>query len=239
MRICSEHPVSDPRTLARAHWAARLASNLGRTRAKSALKLSPSILLSVCTAGGIARPLTEDLQLLSAWRDGDKVAGDQFVGLYFPALYRFFASKLGDDVADLVQDTFLSCLESKGATPRSLRSYLFGIAHHKLTDRLRSHYQVQDITLISMAELATSHSQRLVRGQRDQALLTALQILPLDQQITVELTYWEGLSGAEIAEITNVSPATVRTRLARARSALRDQLQQNCDLAEVMQDFSK
>jgi RNA polymerase sigma-70 factor (ECF subfamily) len=48
--------------------------------------------------------------------------------------------------------------------------------------------------------------------------------LPMDQRIALELAYWEGLSGPEVATVLGVNANTVRSRLARARDALRAEI---------------
>ena len=67
---------------------------------------------------------------------------------------------------------------------------------------------------------AASPESALVREEQHRLLARALRQMPLDFQITLELFYWEGLAGEDIAVATGVSPHTVRSRLARAREAL-------------------
>ena len=56
-------------------------------------------------------------------------------------------------------------------------------------------------------------------------LLHALQRISVDHQTVLELHYWEQLSTDEIAEVCEIATATVRTRLHRARHALRSVLE--------------
>ena len=44
--------------------------------------------------------MEDDLELLEAWRAGDRAAGQRLIGRYFDSIARFFRSKLGDDVED-------------------------------------------------------------------------------------------------------------------------------------------
>ena len=52
-----------------------------------------------------------DRQLLEAWRGGDKKAGKRLFERHYDALTRFFRNKVGPEAPDLVQQTFLGCLE--------------------------------------------------------------------------------------------------------------------------------
>lgn len=169
-----------------------------------------------------------DDELLLAWRAGDRAAGATLFERHFDAIARFFRGKLGDDVQDLVQRTFLDLVESQDrlAPSASVRAYLFGIARHRLVDHLRMQ-SVRDVdpAVTSLAELATSPSAALVRHDEQRLLQLALRQLPIEQQMTLELAYWEGLRGAEIATAMGIAANTVRSRLARARDALRDLVQ--------------
>ena len=49
-----------------------------------------------------------------------------------------------------------------------------------------------------------------------------MRTLPVEQQTLLELHYWEGLDAAALAEIFEAQVQTVRQRLSRARTALRD-----------------
>lgn len=175
----------------------------------------------------LAWSMVSDESLLQAWRAGDSRAANELLDRYFPAMLRFFRSKLGDDVEDLIQRTFLDCVESHQRVDANFRAYLFGIARNRLIDHLRRRQRSPapaDLTSRSVADLGTSPSQLAVRSERQRRLQDALRHLPLDFQITVELAYWEGLSGPEIAAVTAVNEATVRSRLTRARSLLRERM---------------
>lgn len=171
--------------------------------------------------------VSDDLELLTAWRAGDASAGEQLFERHFDSLCRFFRAKLGDDVQDLIQQTLLACLEGREQIRGdSFRAYLFAIARRRLFDRLRADYRADFATLgsQSLANLGTSPSTCAGRRERQALLFAAMAQLPLDFQITLELHYWEELSGAEIATVLDISEHTVRSRLARAREQLRQQL---------------
>lgn len=175
------------------------------------------------------RSVSSDLELLDAWRDGDNAAGDTLICRYFDAICRFFRGKLGDDVEDLVQRTFeiSTARRAQIHTGASFRGFLFGVARNLLLDHLRRRFrrgEHENISVLSLVALGTSPSEAVHRGEREALLLEAMRRIAIDQQIILELAYWEGLSGREIAEALETHENTVRSRLSRARTALREQL---------------
>lgn len=173
--------------------------------------------------------MSSEAELLEAWRAGDASAADTLLRSHFDGVYRFFRAKLSGDVEDLVQRTFLGCLEGKGKiTEGGVRAYLYGVARNVLMDHLRQHYrrgERLDPMTQSIRDLGTTPSRAVVRRDGHEALLAAMQTLPVDTQILLELAYWEELSGREIAAVLRIEENTVRSRLARARVALRGALE--------------
>jgi len=170
---------------------------------------------------------TSDEALLRAWRDGDDGAGNALFERYFDALYRFFAHKNVDgDVMDLLQRTLLASVESLARFDghSSVRTYLYAIARNKLRDywREKTRRDAIDFGVSSLVDLSPSPSSVLRANEQQRLLYEALRRLPLDQQISVELHYWEGLTGPELAEVIGVPEGTARGRLHRARARLRE-----------------
>lgn len=170
----------------------------------------------------------EDRALLEAWRNGDRDAGNRLFERHFDALYRFFDGKVGGEVADLVQRCFLGLVEGRDRFrgDASVRTYLFAIARHELHGHWRARRRDQglDFGVSSLADLNPSPSSHVRRAQAHARLLQALQSIPLDLQIAIELHYWEEQSGPELAEILQIPEGTVRSRLRRGLEALRAQL---------------
>jgi RNA polymerase sigma-70 factor (ECF subfamily) len=170
-----------------------------------------------------------DLELLDQWIAGNAAAGNQLFTRNFPAVYRFFEMKTEGDIDDLVQETFLACLRGRETYRRqaSFRTYLLAIARHVLFGYWRKRRVTGaqlDFDEISVASLSTSVGSRLVRGQDHAALQAAMTELPLDQQLLLELYYWEGLDRDALAEVFDVESTTIGTRLFRARQVLRNRL---------------
>ncbi|MEZ4362969.1 MAG: RNA polymerase sigma factor [Kofleriaceae bacterium] len=171
----------------------------------------------------------EDLALLDRWCAGDARAGNLLFKSYFPSVYRFFARKVDGSVDDLTQETFLACVQKRESFQRqsTFRTYLFAIARHKLYDywkQAAKRSMAVDFEQSSVASLSTSIVSKLVRQDDRARLLEALRALPLEQQLLLELHYWEQLENDHLAEIFEVESPTIRSRLFRARHALREHL---------------
>ncbi len=175
--------------------------------------------------------MATDLELLDHWRAGDQKAGSKLFERYFTSISRFFENKLDRDVEELVQATFMACLDQrdKFRGQSSFRTYIFAIARYQLYGYFRRNQRAGDVLdfgVTSLADLGASARGIMARNQEHQQLLAALVALPIEQQLLLELHYWEDMKTAELAEIFDVEPTTIRTRLFRARQALGTQLAQ-------------
>jgi RNA polymerase sigma-70 factor (ECF subfamily) len=171
----------------------------------------------------------DDLVLLDQWCAGDTAAGNTLFRRHFPALYRFFEHKTDGEIDDLVQETFLQCLKGRDTFKRqsSFRTYLFAIARHVLFYywRKRTHANATvDFEDVSIESLSTSLATRLAKNEDRARLLAALRALPLEQQLLLEMFYWEGFDREQLAEVFGVETATIGSRLTRARQTLHHNL---------------
>lgn len=166
-----------------------------------------------------------DIELLERWCAGDNVAGNRLVERHFDALHRFFATKVRANNEDLIQETFLACTQAKHAFrgESSFRAYLFGLARIQLLRFFRKTYRQHgiDFTTASVRDLATSPSGNLAKSETLELLESAMQTIPLDQQIAIELTYVEGLTAPEVACALGIPENTVYSRLRRGKEHLR------------------
>ncbi len=173
--------------------------------------------------------MATNAELLAAWQAGDREAGRQLFALYAPTIVRFFRNKVDGDIDDLVQRTFLACVESRTNVREgaSFRAYLLRIARNELFDYYLAQRRVadrMDPMLSSVIDLGASPSGIAAVAERDHALCGALRRLPLELQTALELHYWEDLTTAEIADVLGIPQGTVKTRLLRARARLRDEM---------------
>jgi RNA polymerase sigma factor (sigma-70 family) len=181
-----------------------------------------------------------DEDLLSAWREGDSAAGQELYARYFPIVYRFFSNKIGEDLEDLVQRTFLACTRHRQRLHEgtSFRAFVLVVARNELASHLRVRYrrgERLDASVVSLADLGASPSQLIGQRQEHRLLLLALRRLPLAQQDLLELHYFERLTGPELAAALEVPEGTVRSRLRRALAGLRMELERFAQSPELVE----
>jgi RNA polymerase sigma-70 factor (ECF subfamily) len=192
------------------------------------------------TIDGVTAPT--DAALLADWAAGDRVAGRALFDRYFPRLRRFFANKAEADADDLIQSTLLACIEARSRMRASFPAFLFAVARNILHDYYRrksGRAGAIDPDQVAIEELGASPSGALAGKREHRVLLEALRRIPLDHQITLELHYWERLSTTDLAEILEVPPSTLKSRLQRARELLKqriDELQASGERLETTMD---
>lgn len=168
----------------------------------------------------------DDVELLDRWADGCRSAGTELFERYWEPLRRFFDGKAPEVADDLAQATLLACLESpeRLRERHCFRSYLFGIARHLLYQ----HYRAGGLrrgklrfNTTGIFDNGPSPSTLFARRNEDTALMRALQTLPMDMRILLELTYWEDIPASGVADVMGVAENTIYSRLHRAKQRLR------------------
>ncbi|EDM77572.1 RNA polymerase sigma-70 factor [Plesiocystis pacifica SIR-1] len=174
--------------------------------------------------------MATDAELVEAWRAGQKRAGKLLFERHFEAVDRFFQSKVGPDAPDLVQKTFLGCVESidKYRGEGSFRSWLFAVAYRQLCRHYRSRARDRlhfDAGTSAVRDLEPTPSGVLARRREERLLLEALRGIPLELQVALELHYWEHMSDREVALALGVAHGTMKSRLRRGRKLLAERLE--------------
>ncbi|MEM6996149.1 MAG: sigma-70 family RNA polymerase sigma factor, partial [Myxococcota bacterium] len=172
----------------------------------------------------------DDRALLAAWHQGDQNAGQRLFARHFDAVCRFFTTKVADGIDDLVQRTFTACLERRDDWPADVefRPYLFGIARNILRRRYREKEFAArrfDPLEHSAADAAPSLSSIAHARAEADLLGRALQRLPIDLQIAIELRFWEDMTAAQIGTVLEIPEGTAKTRLRRARLLLQEAIE--------------
>ena len=162
---------------------------------------------------------------------GERAAFDELIRYWSSPLRRYVARVAGDaDATDeLVQDIWLRVVQGIGRLRDGarFRSWLFGIAHRTLMDRLRVRYAGGSASHTELGDIAIEEFD----GDRDREqacrdVERGLQSLPITERDVLTLFYLEELALSEVAAILAVPVGTVKSRLFRARTLLRQKLVQ-------------
>ncbi|MEC5127602.1 sigma-70 family RNA polymerase sigma factor [Verrucomicrobiales bacterium BCK34] len=137
--------------------------------------------------------------------------------------------------ADLVQDAFVVAFDKVKTfdVTRDFATWMRGIIRNKWREWLRKNqkYELTDDLLAQIdADIASWQNQRLNDSNSIfDSLDQGLKRLPDTLRDAVIAFYYEGRNGDEIAEHLDIEPAAVRKRLQRARSILKQFLDQRID----------
>ena len=181
----------------------------------------------------------DEQALIESARKGDVRAFNQLVPLYQSMAYNLAYRILGDPdaAADATQDAFVSAFKAmRKFRGGSFKAWILRIVTNACYDQLRSKQRKPTESLDALTidqdhiSYLRDESERpdeyVERQDLNRAIQSAIQTLPPDQRTIVVLSDVQGLSYQEIAEITELSLGTVKSRLSRGRSKLRDYLVQ-------------
>jgi RNA polymerase sigma-70 factor (ECF subfamily) len=172
-----------------------------------------------------------DAELVAAARDGDRAAVEQLLARYEPNIYRFGLRMCGNEDAarEVLQETLLAAFRYLPGFrgDASLSTWLYQIARSFCIKTRRGQRPTDSIDDVKSAELvdptpapdARAHAREI-----GEALTRAIETLPADQREVLILRDVEGLSAEEAAEVVGVEIGALKSRLHRARMALRSQL---------------
>ncbi len=168
-----------------------------------------------------------DLRLAEAVLRKDRKATAEFVVRYSDAVYAYLRRRLiprNDLVDDMLQEVFLAAWKNlpryEGRSP--LRSWLLGIARHKVEDHYRARLRECEplgLEEETPAELAVDSplDERIDRERRRELTARVLEQLPQAYSAALLWRYWEKRSAAEMAERSGKTIKAVERILARAR----------------------
>jgi len=182
--------------------------------------------------------------------DGDRSAFGQIVGWYQDRLYNAILRMVGDpdDARELTQEAFTRALDRLETFRGESGPYtwLFRIAMNLAITRLRQDQRRRTFSLDAagggngrhresagqasslMDRVASDPGQspaaRMERRERDQEVLAALGRIDADYRAVLIMRDVEGFDYQQMADVLGLALGTLKSRLFRARVALRDEL---------------
>ncbi len=196
-------------------------------------------------AGSVPRPPAEEVSeagseddlLVERFTRGDRSAFDQIVTNHYARVAGLARRLLGwdDDVADVVQEVFLSALQNLPTFRRraSLSTWLTTITVNACRRHRRRWFLRRRLIGLPGGTLRPASRETADRRTSDREMLdrlrTAVRALPNRYREVIVLRYLEELPIRQISEVLGIAPNAVEVRLTRARRRLAERL---ADLAE-------
>jgi RNA polymerase sigma-70 factor (ECF subfamily) len=183
----------------------------------------------------------EEARLIQQSRRGDTTAIEQLFERYQKHVYNLAYRLCGnyDDANDIAQEAFLRVYHSLGnfRGEANFSTWLYRIVTNVFLDerkkqRVRSHssleeyLELEDSTVARQIEDPSPGPEEALAGkERSDLIGAAVLSLPETQRVMIALYHFQERSYEEIAEIMDMPIGTVKSRLNRARLALRVKLE--------------
>lgn len=184
--------------------------------------------------------IPEDEQLIGRARSGDQDAFSQLLARYEKPVYHQALRMVGhaEDAADLTQEVFLKVWQALPGFQgdSAFSTWLYRLTSNACIDflrrerRRRGALSLDDEERELAAQLpdpAPTPQQELERRELHHALEEGLAQLSDEHRQVLVLRELNGLSYDEIAQVLDLSPGTVKSRIARARLSLAKFLRKN------------
>jgi RNA polymerase sigma-70 factor (ECF subfamily) len=186
------------------------------------------------TTGRVAEPRGRpDAELVAAVAAGDRRAFGELYSRHAPWLVARLGRRCADNglVDEAVQDTFVAVWRgaAKWTGRGEVAAWIWGIGVRRLIDGVRRPRPIAT----AMAELVGPMARRqAVASAEEQVLLgtqsgdagAALDRLSPELRAVVQATVLDGLTTREASRLLGIPAGTVKTRMMRARTALREDL---------------
>lgn len=167
----------------------------------------------------------EDVRLMARVALEDVRAFETVYRRYYPRLARFLRGMLRQQalVDEVLDDTMLVAWRKAHTwdAASQLSTWLFAIAYRQALKAVRRDHPAQELEDEPVAPTSSEPDGELEQHQLQRRLATALGALTPEHRAVVELTYYQGYSCREIADIVGCPVATVKTRMFYARQRLR------------------
>jgi RNA polymerase sigma-70 factor, ECF subfamily len=164
-----------------------------------------------------------DRWLVDKVRAGDRDAYEVLIRRHRDRIYRIAVRMLGShaDADDVTQDVVIQLWTALSgfAGTASFTTWLYRVVVNRCLNHRRAQRPTSELSE-EVHPTARGPEDSVVAGEEVVAGLRAITALPDELRVPLVLVQLEGLSYREAATVTKVSEATLRGRLARARTRL-------------------
>lgn len=190
-------------------------------------------MLSTDQSSGSSPSGLSDSSLIEAIVNGESQLFDQLVTRYRTPVFRFILKHINNpEIAeDLAQDTFLSAYQNLHTFRKDAKfsTWLLGIARNKILNDInragkKRSRLVSDDVLNSHFSDGDTPDEALEKKQMLSSLKDAIDQLGDDLKQVVVSVSMEGLSYEDVSRIMEIPVGTVKSKLFRARTILKDKL---------------
>jgi RNA polymerase sigma factor (sigma-70 family) len=174
-----------------------------------------------------------DEALMLRYARGDMQAFEALYRRHEMKVWRYiYRSVCNQAIADeVMQEVWFAVVQSAHRYQPSARftTWVFTLAHHELVDRHRrsKHLRLAQDADDLVADAISDPARQAQSSEQADALIAAVEQLPVEQREAFLLQAEGDLSVDEIAQTTGVSYETVKSRLRYARSKLKQLLQEH------------
>ena len=186
--------------------------------------------------------MTDDRLLLQKAQEGDRKAFEALISLHSRGVYNLALGYTGrhHDAEEITQSVFVKVWKAlpqfRGGSAFSTWLYRLTINactdHYRREKKRQGDLSLDDPDLAPIRDTAPSPEEIILRREEQAILRKALAELPEPHRVVLILREMDGLDYKEIAQILEIEVGTVKSRLARARRALRDKLLAEGNLSE-------
>ena len=169
---------------------------------------------------------SSDEALIERIADRDQLAMRTLFARYRVALYRWLLRLVSDTATaeDLLSEVFLDVWRHAAVFEgrSSVSTWLLAIARNKAISarRRRPDVELNDELTSTLADPADDPELMLEKKDREEVLRRSVAQLSQGHAEIIDLVYYHGKSVNEVAEVTGLNAATVKTRMFYARKKL-------------------
>ncbi|WP_347491534.1 RNA polymerase sigma factor [Desulfoscipio sp. XC116] len=185
-----------------------------------------------------------DEVLVQKTKKGDLDAFDELVRRYEAKIYGLAYRFMGNhaDASDLTQDTFIRLYKVLAGFrgDAAFSTWLYRIAANICRDELRKRQRRRSVSMDEMIEASPANmptaddsyspEETVQRREVQRQVQICLSKLSEDHRLILIMREIQGLSYEEIADVLQCSLGTVKSRISRARNALKEKMRRRGEL---------